>query len=206
MASSPSTLSAGESSFKVPPALVDFVVRRRILLSILLFGAMIAEDVAFGRKPHNPLDLSDPISALGVGLVLAGLALRSWATGILHKNSELATTGPYRLIRNPLYVGSFAMMFGFCALIGDLWNVPFVVGPVLLMYALKVRQEEIYLAMHFPAQWLEYSRSTPRFFPRPAWVSLKADWRFSQWLDSREYQAIGATVAAFAALWLWRTL
>jgi protein-S-isoprenylcysteine O-methyltransferase Ste14 len=210
MASSPSTasppISATDPSFKLPPALVDFVVRRRILLSILLFGAMIGEDVAFGHKPRDLFDYHDAISMLGVGLIVGGLALRSWATGILHKNSELATTGPYRLIRNPLYVGSFAMMFGFCALLGDLTNVAFVVGPVFLMYVLKVQQEERYLSTHFPAPWVEYSRQTPRFLPRLRRVSLAADWRFSQWLDSREYQALGTTLLAFVALWAWRTL
>lgn len=197
-------LASDQSAFKLPPALVDFVVRRRILLSILLFGAMIAEDVAFGQKPRDVLDYRDPWAMLGVGLVVAGLALRSWATGILHKNSQLATTGPYRLIRNPLYVGSFAMMFGFCTLMGDLTNVAFVVGPVFLMYLLKVRQEEYYLSTHFPEQWIEYSSRTPRFVPRPARASLAADWRFSQWLDSREYQALGASLAAFVGLWAWR--
>lgn len=208
MASTPSTLSpplaTGDPAFKLPPALVDFVVRRRILLSILLFGAMIAEDVVFGQKPHDLLNVRDPLSMLGLGLVVGGLALRSWATGILHKNSQLATTGPYRLIRNPLYVGSFAMMFGFCALMGDLSNVAFVVGPVFLMYLLKVRQEEHYLSTHFPEQWIEYSSRTPRFVPRPGRANLAADWRVSQWLDSREYQAVGATLVAFVALWAWR--
>lgn len=203
MASSPSSISAGTPAFQVPPALVDFVVRRRILLSIILFAAITAEDVAFGHKPHNILDLSDPLSALGLALVIGGLALRSWSTGILHKNQHLATTGPYSLVRNPLYVGSFCMMFGFCTIIGDLTNLLFIAGPVVLMYVLKVRQEEIYLSTHFPAEWIEYSSRTPRYLPRLGRHHLAAEWRFSQWLDSREYQAVAASLAGLVGLYLW---
>jgi len=182
----------------------EFLTRRRILLSLLLFVGLIAEDVAFGSKPHDVLDYRDPFSVLGTLLVMSGLALRSWSVGILRKDRELTMTGPYRLIRNPLYVGSFMMMFGFCAIIGDRENIWFVLGPVLLLYIVKVRQEERSLANLFPQQWPEYYRQTPRFLPRIGLVNLKADWSGAQWMRSREYQAVAATALALVALKIWQ--
>src|SRR5216110_3461196 len=51
--------------------------------------------------------------AIGGAIALPGLALRAWATGHLRKNDTLATTGPYRYTRNPLYLGSFFLGVGF---------------------------------------------------------------------------------------------
>ena len=203
VASSPISVESGNPS-NLLRTLAEFLIRRRILLSLLLFIVLIGEDVAFGSKPHDVLDFRDPVGVLGTILVLSGLALRSWSVGILRKNRELTTTGPYRLIRNPLYVGSFMMMFGFCAIIGDSENIWFVVGPVLLMYIVKVRQEERSLSALFPQQWPDYARQTPRFFPRIGRLDLKADWSGAQWMRSREYQAVAATAVALVALKIWQ--
>ena len=48
-----------------------------------------------------------------LALVLPGLWLRGYASGYVKKNEELATTGPYAHTRNPLYLGSMLIAFGF---------------------------------------------------------------------------------------------
>jgi protein-S-isoprenylcysteine O-methyltransferase Ste14 len=185
-------------------SLAQFLIRRRIMLSALLFGLIVGEDLIFHSKPHDLVNFCDPYSAVGGSLVVFGLALRSWAAGILRKDVELTVTGPYRLIRNPLYVGSFLMMAGFCTLIGDIDNFWLMLGPVVLMYTIKVRQEERTLAQLFPAPWSDYERVTPRFFPRIARADLSAHWSAAQWIRSREYQALLATLAALVALKIWQ--
>jgi protein-S-isoprenylcysteine O-methyltransferase Ste14 len=203
--SRPTTLDASAASTWFEPIKL-FLIRRRILLSGILFALLIGQDVAFGPKPHDLANVRDPLSVAGVLMVLSGLALRSWAAGILRKDKELTVTGPYRLIRNPLYVGSFLMMFGFCALIGDVSNVFLMAGPLVVLYVIKVRQEERLLARLFPEQWIEYSRTTPRFFPRLAAADLSSQWRLAQWLHSREFQAVGATALALVAIKVWQVM
>ncbi|MEX2114583.1 MAG: isoprenylcysteine carboxylmethyltransferase family protein [Pirellulales bacterium] len=185
--------------------ILNFLVRRRILLSAILFVGLVAKDVAYGFKPLDWVNIRNPYGVLGVCLVAAGLALRSWAAGILHKNSRLTTVGPYSLIRNPLYAGSFLMMLGFCLLLNNLWDISLILVPVVVLYVVKVRQEETLLAKLFPSDWPGYSQRTPRFIPRLARTDVRADWRLSQWMRSREYQALGATLVALAALKLWQT-
>ena len=206
--SSGMSLGAPQAS-RIFEAISEFLIRRRILLSAIMFILLVAEDVMFGTKPHDLFDFRDPMTVTGLLLVVSGLAIRSWAVGILRKDAELTMTGPYRLIRNPLYVGSFLMMFGFCALIGDRENIFFVLGPVLLIYVVKVRHEEQLLSTRFAAQWSDYARTTPRFFPRlfPPFqkTSQPANWRLAQWLHSREYQAVGATLAALVAIKVWQS-
>ena len=48
-------------------------------------------------------------------LVVPGLLLRAYASGYVKKNAELTVTGPYAYTRNPLYLGSVLMAFGFAA-------------------------------------------------------------------------------------------
>jgi protein-S-isoprenylcysteine O-methyltransferase Ste14 len=209
MPSTPSaanTISADRPGSKLPHSVAEFLIRRRILISAILFGLLIGYSVAYGPKPHDLVDYRDPLSILGGLLVVVGLALRSWAAGILRKNAELATTGPYALIRNPLYAGSFLMMFGFCTLIGNPLSFAIILGPVLVIYIVKVRHEEILLSSRFSHQWAEYARRTPRFLPRLRRVDLKADWHFSQWLRHREYQALVASLVALAAIEVWHSM
>lgn len=209
---SPSTSSVpGPIAVKQQPAwrlldaVVKFLIRRRIVLSAIVFAVLVGRNVIVGFKPHDLANIRDPYGVAGGLLVIVGLALRSWAAGILHKDRELTTTGPYCVIRNPLYVGSFLMMFGFCAILADPKNLLFILGPVLLLYVVKVRQEERQLAKKFPEKWLTYFHQTPRFIPRFARVDTKADWRAAQWMRSREYRALGATIIGLAAIKMWQT-
>ena len=191
---------------KLLKSIAAVLIRRRILISAVLFGLLIAQDVAYGPKPHDLANYRDPWAMLGGLMVVGGLALRSWSAGILRKNAELTMSGPYGLIRNPLYLGSFLMMFGFCALLANWMNFLFILGPVLIIYAVKVRQEEKLLAATFPDQWSEYVRTTPRFFPRPKRVDLSAEWQLSQWVRHREYQALVTTILALVAIKVWHSM
>ncbi len=197
---------ADRPSSKLPHSIAEFLIRRRILISAVLFALLIAQDVAYGPKPHDVTDFRDPLSVLGVVLVVVGVGLRSWSAGILRKNAELTMTGPYGLIRNPLYLGSFMMMFGFCALLSNPTNFLVILGPVLLIYLVQVRQEEKLLADRFPEQWAVYSKTTPRFLPGFRIPNLAAPWSFSQWVRHREYQAVLTSAAALAALKLWHAM
>jgi protein-S-isoprenylcysteine O-methyltransferase Ste14 len=187
-------------------AVFEFLIRRRIVLSAILVVLLVGEDVISGERPHDPLNIHDRLGIAGGLLVVLGVALRSWAVGILRKDRELTVTGPYALIRNPLYVGSFLMMFGFCALIGDPMNYLLLPGPMLVMYWIKVRQEERLLATLFPRDWPSYARTIPRFFPWPRLTNLKADWRLAQWQRSREYHAVLASIAGLAAIKVWQLM
>jgi len=186
--------------------LVKLVVRNRVRISALVFIALILEDVLEGVRPHNPFDIHDAMGILGLGLVIAGLSVRSWAAGILHKRTQLTTTGPYGIVRNPLYIGSFLLLLGFCALIDDAENIWFAIGPFAILYVLKVRQEERVLSQAFGEQWLAYTRSTPRFLPTRWPRDVFESWRLPQWMANREYRATITAMAGVMAVVAWRWL
>ena len=98
-------------------------------------------------------------------LVVPGLWLRGYASGYVKKNAELTTTGPYAYTRNPLYLGSMLIAFGFAA---AAWNLAIFVALAVLfaaIYVPTIQSEEGYLREHF-AGFDEYAEKVPRLLPR----------------------------------------
>jgi protein-S-isoprenylcysteine O-methyltransferase Ste14 len=160
-------------------------------------------DVLMGVEPHSVFNPREPASLVGCMLVFAGLAVRSWAAGVLKKTRELTTTGPYAVIRNPLYIGSFLIMSGFCTIIGDPANILVALGPIAGLYFLQVRHEERTLSQRYEGRWTEYARRVPRFFPRALPPAPCAAWSVDQWLGNREYRALGAALVGLLAVHAW---
>ena len=183
-----------------PNRFVQFLVRRRVPISIAVFGLMMFQDVVRGIVPHDVFDWTDYRSVAGLLCLMGGLLMRSWAAGFLTKSTQLTMIGPYRLVRNPLYLGSFLMVVGICLLIGDPENIWISAVVLAILYIPKVRSEEHFLASKFPSEWPQYAASTPRFLPRLTARPSLSGWRLSQWLKSREYNAVVATLAAIVAL------
>src|SRR5262245_41697766 len=190
-----------------PPSLANrihvFLINRRVAVSMVLFTLLLAADVViFQRRPHDVLNPTDPWAGLGLSLVLAGLVIRSWAAGTLRKYKQLITKGPYAVVRNPLYVGSFLMMGGYCALVGDWLTLVLVMAPMIVLYWLAVRDEEQSLADAFPDEWPAYAARVPPFLPKPS-LPRSEGWSLSQWRGNHEYQAWIGTAAALVALRVW---
>ena len=140
--------------------------------------------------------------ALSLLLVLPGLWLRGYAAGYVKKNAELTRTGPYAYTRNPLYLGSMGIAFGF-ALASASWVI-FVALAVLFLaiYLPTIRSEEAFLREHF-AGFDEYAAQVPRLLPRltAAKTGLPPG-MFSgeRYLHHREYNALMGAIAIYGAL------
>ena len=142
------------------------------------------------------------LMALSLLLVVPGLWLRGYAAGYVKKNAELTRTGPYGYTRNPLYLGSMMIAFGFAWASGS-WVIFVVLAAgFLAIYLPTIRSEEEYLRAHF-AGFEEYARQVPRLLPRvTAAKSGVAPGRFSQerYMHHREYNALMGAAAIYAAL------
>ena len=110
---------------------------------------------------------------LGGPLVLAGLALAAWAALQFRKlgthldvrkpTTALATAGPYRVSRNPIYLALTLFYLGLGLAAGSLW-VLVLAGPALAVMQLGVvRREERYLERKFGAAYLDYARRVRRW-------------------------------------------
>ena len=139
-------------------------------------------------------------------LVLPGLALRGYASGYVKKNAELTVTGPYAWTRNPLYLGSMLMAFGFSGGARSLLLAAVLLCLFLLIYLPVIQGEERYLRAHFP-EFAGYARRVPRLLPwRVPGRTSGAAGRFDPALyrKHREYNAgVGAAALYFALIVRW---
>ncbi|MYC65358.1 MAG: isoprenylcysteine carboxylmethyltransferase family protein [Acidobacteriia bacterium] len=139
--------------------------------------------------------------ALGLPLVLIGLAVRAWAAGHLRKNQQLATSGPYAYVRNPLYIGSLlaGVGFGICSAHAILLCAILVVFTVWFLPV--VGEEEGHIRNILPG-YREYEARVPRFLPalRPRYESSQC-FEWSLYLANREYSALLGFVGFGAVLW-----
>ena len=135
-------------------------------------------------------------------LVVPGVWLRAYAAGYVRKNAELTRTGPYAYTRNPLYLGSMMIAFGFAAAAGS-WVILIVLAVLFaVIYLPTIRSEEAYLREHF-AGFAEYAARVPRLLPRlNAAQSNEHAGEFSRqlYLHHREYNALMGAGAIYLAL------
>ena len=175
----------------------DWLVKYRVVISTILFVALLGEDALWGRKPHSWL-YGETAGLVGLALVVLGLLVRSWSAGVLRKGNQLAETGPYSLCRHPLYLGSALMMFGSCLIIGEWANWLYICGPVAILYWITISKEEARIAAQYPLPWPAYQARVPRVLPWRLDLYVHAEWSAAQWRRNREYQALSGAVVGLA--------
>jgi hypothetical protein len=102
----------------------------------------------------------------GIILCFIGAALRFWASGYIRKDSRPAVGGPYSLVRNPLYLGTYLMAVGTAWAIGNAWLLLAVSVLFAIVYHFIILDEESKLRDIFGEPYLKYCKLVPRFFPR----------------------------------------
>lgn len=114
------------------------------------------------------------IGAIGVVFCVVGVGLALWARVHLGRNwgmpmstkesPELVTTGPYALVRHPIYTGILLAMLG--STIGEnaFWVLPLVLFGAYFVYS--ARREEELMMKQFPEQYPAYMQRTNMLLPR----------------------------------------
>jgi hypothetical protein len=104
-------------------------------------------------------------TAPGLVISFLGATVRMWASGFLRKDARPAVGGPYRFVRNPLYLGTYLMAVGTLAAIEQWW----VLGVLSVLYAVVyhfiILDEETKLIKIFGEPYAIYCKTVPRFFP-----------------------------------------
>jgi len=159
------------------PRLGAWLFRRRTWIPIPLALALLL--IPAGGSP------SCLLPAIGVAIVLAAESLRLWAVhhiGVISRTRSdrlgpLVSTGPFALVRNPLYLGNIALWVGLATSARILWLVPVFICVLSLEYHAIVRWEEELLESRRGDEYRVYAARVPRWMPsvisRPSTVDRR---------------------------------
>jgi protein-S-isoprenylcysteine O-methyltransferase Ste14 len=116
----------------------------------------------------NPWRAGFGLAVFGVGLGFAIWARvhlgRNWGTPMTQKNEpELVTSGPYHLVRHPIYSGILLAGIGTAVALSWLWLTAVLLAGIYFVYSAAV--EERYMTEQFPDTYREYKRSSRMFVP-----------------------------------------
>ncbi len=158
-------------------ALGDFFFRWRSYLPLILLP-MVAFAIARFQHPFgsHAADLSWEGSSLVLALV--GQALRVWTTGVAapgtsgrntrrQKAATLSITGPYSMVRHPLYLANTLIALGL-AMFPHTWvAAPAVALAAAGYYGCIAMREETYLRARFGVRFERWAERVPGFIPNP---------------------------------------
>ena len=146
--------------------------KRPILPPVYFLAALLLMGLLHFFIPGAPL-IQSPYRYVGFVLSAIALALVVWAAGLFRKtgttikpfqeSSSLVVNGPYRLTRNPMYVGMVGVLVGTGVLLGSL--APFAVVPVFvwMIQWRFIRAEEASLRRTFGPEYREYQARVRRW-------------------------------------------
>ena len=139
-------------------------------LSVALARAIV------GSPDRNPIAFDHWVRAffwLGTAIVAFAAWIRSWAESYLHSSivhdaalhsEQLVADGPFRYLRNPLYLGTILLPVGLGVLASATGAVIMSVGMTLFVYRLILREEATLLQSQGES-YRRYFNAVPRLIP-----------------------------------------
>lgn len=110
---------------------------------------------------------SNPLAAtIGLSAAALGTVIRFFASGYIMKNRELAQSGPYALVRHPLYTGNILLVMGFSVANMSLWAIPLALAFFWFYYPTAIEYEDRKLHGIFGQAWQDWASRTPALVPR----------------------------------------
>jgi protein-S-isoprenylcysteine O-methyltransferase Ste14 len=142
----------------------------------LVIGALL---LAFERQPlpwlsERFLPLSMVFYWIGLVMLATGLALAVWARRHLGRNwsgivtvkqdHEFIRSGPYGLVRHPIYTGLLLAILGTAVAIGE-WRGLFAFALITVGFVLKFKMEERFMSETFGEQYARYRAEVRSLIP-----------------------------------------
>jgi protein-S-isoprenylcysteine O-methyltransferase Ste14 len=167
----PMVMASSASSIQKYMSQLMKVITAYAVIIIILHSVQLQVGSLFSRvEPMNFIvfDIIGFVTGL-IGLAFCLYAQikmgSSWRVGIDEKvKTDLVTTGLYKYIRNPTYLGLFLLNTGVW-LIWPTWTIFFLNFIFVLFLDIQVRCEEDYLLSLHGLKYAKYKESTKRYIP-----------------------------------------
>lgn len=155
-------------------AWVERATPQRVVLGLLEAATIGAWLLVRGRFRFLP-EPDAAVAIAGAALALTGAAFAAWAKlrlgrffspqlGI-QEGHRLVTTGPYAVVRHPIYLGLIDFIIGSALFLND--AALLVVALLFVVwFRAQLRIEERFFEGHFGEEWARYRAEVPALFPR----------------------------------------
>jgi len=162
-------------------------------------------------RQNNPVWLENSLKVIGLLVLFLGQFIRVSARGYKSENSKnshaLIEGGPYRIVRNPMYLGILLIGLGVVIMFFNWWVVFFFLIIFALRYLPLIFNEEKKLQNMFPGAYEAYCLRVPRIMPRLSSlikVNLKEYLPIKPAWFKKEIRSIIALLIIILAFLLWR--
>jgi len=119
-----------------------------------------------------------PVAWEAVAVIAAGAALYVWCIwnfaavgrgtpGPWDAPSRVVAQGPYRWVRNPIYIAALLVVLGQAWLFGSVPLLAYAGAMAITFHLFIAGYEERTLRRRFGRSYLEYRQAVPRWIPRP---------------------------------------
>ncbi len=139
-------------------------------ISVGYFLGFSAASTKFGRIYHW-----DAMFAIGTILVVFGLFIRIRSILTLKKfftytvtkyeDQQLITTGFYRYIRHPGYLGQLLVFLGIATALSNWLTILCMMVPILAAYLYRIGVEERFMSDQMGSQYSDYKKKTKKLIP-----------------------------------------
>jgi protein-S-isoprenylcysteine O-methyltransferase Ste14 len=144
-----------------------------VVIQFVLFALVAMGPTSWHGWPPWPFPGGQPVGIVGAAMMITGLALAIWA-GLKHgaglqalpyprEGGTALDTGPYRIVRHPIYGGALSMAFGW-AIWRHGWLTLAYAALLFLLFDAKARREERWLVEKFPS-YAGYQRRVRKLVP-----------------------------------------
>ncbi len=151
------------------------------------------------------------VTSMAIALAFAGAVIRIWGTAYLGASTmqapslqgqQVLAAGPYRHVRNPLYLGSYLTALTVAILMPPQGALFFVVTLGFFILRL-VLAEESFLRDKLNGPYLDYVKRVPRILPSP-WPRVPSSATRPHWFDGLLAETFPLAFAICFAVLAWR--
>jgi protein-S-isoprenylcysteine O-methyltransferase Ste14 len=145
----------------------------QLLASLIFIGAMILPSLdhrfSWSAVPLPVVVAGDVLTALGFLIVFLVFKENTFtgATIAVTPGQKVVSTGPYAIVRHPMYSGALIMLFGTPLALGSWWGLLMFI-PMAFTIAWRARDEERFL-LNGLSGYKDYCRTVPYRLVPFAW-------------------------------------
>ena len=141
-----------------------------MFLGALALGCLLTLVIPIGPGlgSANGLALTVGLIFVVIGFTLAAFSVRAFhraGTSVVpgQASAALVTYGPYKITRNPIYIGFVLVYFGLAIVLTSVWVLLLLIPTLIVLQRGVVEPEEAYLERAFGDAYRKYKAQVPRW-------------------------------------------